>query len=109
MSDPHDLSAAAAGQPRNRESNHVVVEIAVAGRRLNLWPYRLAPLLGGVVALALAAAAETQIRQSGTTALNIALYVTAAILFAASAMALPPGASDTPSSCLLYTSDAADE
>ena len=31
MSDPHDLSAAAAGQPRNRESNHVVVEIAVAG------------------------------------------------------------------------------
>lgn len=96
MSDLHDSGVATAGQPRNRAANHVVVEIAIAGRRLNLWPYRLAPLVGGVVALVLAAAAETQIRQSGTTALNIALYVSAAILFALSAIGLPPRASDRP-------------
>lgn len=80
--------------------NRTVIEIATGRRNLNLWPYRLVPLLGGLVALGLAIAAETQIRQSGTTPLNIALYILAGIVFAASALLLPPGEHDTPATAV---------
>jgi len=61
---------------------------------------RIFPLLGGVVALALAAWAEVIVESKNTTPLSLALYLAAILLFAISAWPLPPAAVDLPADAL---------
>jgi hypothetical protein len=57
---------------------------------VDVWPPRRAvPLVGGVVALALAAWGETLAEAHDTTPLSLVLYLIAILLFTASAWALP--------------------
>lgn len=70
--------------------NRTVIEIATRSRALYVWPHHLAPAAGGLGALALAAAAEARIRQMGANAMGVGLYALAAVLFAVSAVPLPP-------------------
>lgn len=72
----------------------MTIEFATARRTVNIWLLRLAPLAGGIAAIALAAIAETQIRATGSTLVSALLYVAAGILFAMSGVPLPPAEAD---------------
>ena len=72
----------------------MTIEFATARRTVNVWLLRLAPLAGGIAAIALAAIAEAQIRATGSTLVSALLYIAAGILFAVSGAPQPPAEAD---------------